>query len=337
MEVSTATVPPRRTGRRWWPVVKWTLFSILLYFVVKRAWAIWQSSPPTTIQIQFGWLILAGLLYLVAWIPSIWFWRALLNRLDQHPGHYPSIRAYYVGHVGKYVPGKALVLVIRAALLKPFGINPILAALTAAYETLVAMACGAAIGIALAPASIPDGVWIHLPQGLQFLRRQTLLVPLVVAVLTIATTPFSARLFTRVGRKVIPPADDEVRSTGITAGLMIQGLFVSSVGWAIMALSLGCTLQALSDTSIDLSQFPVWLAAVCLSGFIGFVILVAPGGIGVREWVLIEILKDQPTIGPDKAVLAAGLLRLIWFAAELVVAGPLYAFPPASGRKSGDA
>jgi hypothetical protein len=44
--------------------------------------------------------------------------------------------------------------------------------------------------------------------------------------------------------------------------------------------------------------------------------------------VLVEMLKDQPGIGGEMAVMAAGVLRLIWFATELVVAGLLYAIKP---------
>jgi hypothetical protein len=40
------------------------------------------------------------------------------------------------------------------------------------------------------------------------------------------------------------------------------------------------------------------------------------------------MLKDQPGIGAEQAMLAAGLLRAVWFAAELLAAGILYCLPP---------
>ena len=52
--------------------------------------------------------------------------------------------------------------------------------------------------------------------------------------------------------------------------------------------------------------------------------LVAPGGLGVREGLLIEVLKDQPEIGPGLAVVAAGLLRSVWFITELTSATVFY-------------
>ncbi len=323
--------PPKR---RWWPVLKWSLFVVMLVFVGKRAVALWQANPAIDLHVDVRWLIPAAAMYLLGWFPSVWFWRALLRQMDQHGDRYELIRAYFVGHIGKYVPGKALVLVIRGGLLKQAGLNPLLGALTAAYETLVSMAAGAAIAVALAPAVIPDSLWQRLPVALQSLRQHPWVLLMLVIVGSVASAPLSAWLFTRVGRKALPKVADSPATSQITAKLVIQGLLITSLGWMCHALSLGCTLQSISTERLDFTQFPVWLASVSLSTFAGFVILVAPGGLGVREWVLIETLKDQPAIGSDKAIVAAGLLRIVWFVSELA-AGLLYFAKPARRSDSG--
>ena len=48
----------------------------------------------------------------------------------------PALRAYVVSHLGKYVPGKAMVVVIRTALVVPFGARASTAAIATFYETL---------------------------------------------------------------------------------------------------------------------------------------------------------------------------------------------------------
>ena len=60
------------------------------------------------------------------------------------------------------------------------------------------------------------------------------------------------------------------------------------------------------------------LACVSLATVAGFVSLL-PGGIGVRELVLIPLLG--PTIGPANAIIAAIVIRLVWLASELLGAG----------------
>jgi glycosyltransferase 2 family protein len=334
MDDISVNAPKPSSQRRWWPLVKWSLFAVVLFFVGQRAVALWRSSPPTELHVDVTWLIPASLLYLIAWLPSVWFWRALLMRMEQQLDWRNAIRAYYVGHMGKYIPGKALVLVIRGALAKDAGTNPVLGGLTAAYETLVAMAAGAAIAVGLAPLVVGDGLWQQMPSALRVLREQTWLVPLVVMIATFASTPVSAWLFTRVGRKALPRTDDALPTSAITAGLVSQGVLITSLGWLCIALSLGCTLQAISGSQFDLAHFPIWLVSVTLSTFLGFVVLIAPGGLGIREWVLIEILKDQPAIGAERAILAAGLLRAVWFVTELIAAGLLYVFRPARNSEN---
>jgi uncharacterized membrane protein YbhN (UPF0104 family) len=189
------------------------------------------------------------------------------------------------------------------------------------------MAAAVAISVALAPMVIPDAMWERLPPYLHFLRQQPFWVPLLVVIATVVSTPFSAWLFTRVGHKALPRGT-EAPAAGITATLVLQGLAVTSLSWICNAFSLGCTIQSISDEQVSLSQFPLWLASVTLSTFLGFVVLIAPGGLGVREWVLVEVLKDQPSIGSDKAIVAAGLLRLVWFVSELIIAGVLYPIKP---------
>ena len=70
------------------------------------------------------------------------------------------------------------------------------------------------------------------------------------------------------------------------------------------------------------------IASVALATVAGFVVAVLPGGLGVREGVLMSALA--PALGSDRAVVAALTLRLVWVAAELaaaVVLVPLFRRP----------
>lgn len=334
MDESSAARGVSRGRFRLWPMLKWVLFLTLMVFLGRRALQLWRDAPQTDLHVNVLWLVPAAAMYLVGWLPSVWFWQAMLRRMEQRVGWYEALRAYYVGQVGKYLPGKALVLVIRGSLLKDAGANAVFAGVTAAYETLMFMWVGTALALALAPLTLPESIWRQVPAAVQGLRQPAWLLPLVALTGTLATTPFSAWLFTRVGRQALPREADAPPPPALTAGLMVQGACITSLGWLCHALSLGCTLQAISNRSFDGAQFPVWLAGVCVSTVGGFVILIAPGGLGVREWLLVEMLKDQPALGPAQAVVAAGLLRAVWFVIELAAAGLLYAWKPALRKNS---
>ena len=322
-------VVPKARQKSYWPVVKLFLFVIVLAFIGRRAFQLWKLAPPKSIQINVWWLIPAALSYLIGWFPSIWFWRATLRRLQQPLDWWTAIRAYHVGQIGKYVPGKAMVLIIRGSLTKSANVNPVLAGVTAAYESLVFVATGAMLGLALAPSALGPMFSKWLPSQLGWLREQPLLWSITIIAATFASTPFSSWLFTKIGRKVVPGTiaiGDNPPS--ISAGLISQGVAVMTLGWICHALSLGFVLQSLSDAPFKLTLFPVWLASSSLSLVGGFIVLIAPGGLGVREGILIEALKDHPEIGPATALIAAGLLRVVWFVTELIAAAVLFVAKP---------
>ena len=161
-ETSAKPAAPTRR-RRIWPFLKWGLFAVVIVFVGRRALQLWQDSPRTELHVDVWWLIPATVTYQIGWLSSVWFWRALMIRMHQRIGWYQAIRAYYVGQVGKYVPGKGLVLVLRGSLVKEAGVNPVFAGVTAAYETLVFMWAGSALALALAPLTLPESFWQQMP------------------------------------------------------------------------------------------------------------------------------------------------------------------------------
>ena len=61
-------------------------------------------------QLNGGWLFAAAVLYLFGLLPLGWYWHFLLHRMGQTPGRLESLRAYLIGHLGKYVPGKFMVV-----------------------------------------------------------------------------------------------------------------------------------------------------------------------------------------------------------------------------------
>ena len=75
-------------------------------------------------------------------------------------------------------------------------------------------------------------------------------------------------------------------------------------------------IPAGADAADRLGLAPVVIASVALATVAGFVVAVLPGGLGVREGVLMSALA--PALGSDHAVVAALLLRLVWVVAELV-------------------
>lgn len=269
-------------------------------------------------RLRLPYLLLAGLLYLAT--HTLWgtFWVQLMNcesRLDG-PGHggrvgwLTGVRAYFISQFGKYVPGKAWVILLRVALLRHYGPTAAVVGVTATYETLTSMAAGALLGVILLPWA---GLGFDLLSVKGFALLGLGLLPLTLAALTV--------LAKKVGRKRAE------RLPHPPFLLLTQGLFQASVGWALLGLSLWCVVAGLSAEVPELTadDFLKMTAAVTLSYVIGFVVLVSPGGLGAREAVLLSILG-----GPVAAVVAL-VLRLVWTSFEILAAGTLYFLAP--GRR----
>lgn len=324
-EVAATTHPSLRRGL--WPILKWTLFAVVIVFVGRRAGEIWNRGELEHVDINVVWLLPAAAAYIAGWLPSVWLWQRLMSAVGGHVGLLDCARAYYCGHLGKYVPGKATVLIIRSVLVKDRGARAGAAALTSTYETLAMIGVGAAVALALSPSILTTAHWRKLPEWSQPVHAYPVLIPAVVAMTGLVSLPMIARLFTWVAVKMTPRdiGNDQVaRTARIDTRLLLAGCVAYVFAWMLHGLSLGFTLKAISAGTLDLADWPVWTAAVSCATAIGFVAIFAPGGLGVREGLLIFILASQPAVGGQRAVVAAVLLRAVWFVAEIIAAGALY-------------
>lgn len=305
-------------GRAWaWRIAKWGACGAVLAFVALRARDLWGKEEISAVAVSPGWLIAAMLAYLVGWLPSAWYWQRLMRTFGNDVPLIDVARSYFCGHLGKYMPGKAGVLLIRAGMLKTRGYSAAIAALTATVETLLLMGTGLALGLALFPIlNWPPVVADYISPAF---------APLIVLGLVLLALPIIGLLLRRVAVLMMPRnLDREAQATRIDAKLIAIGLGVFCVSWALHGLSLGFTILSVAPESASFDRLPVWIGTVSLAASIGFLAIFAPGGIGVREGLLIEILRVQPDIAPRQAVVIAVLLRLIWLAAEIIAAGGVY-------------
>ena len=97
----------------------------------------------TAATIDLASLVYAGVLYTLGLFCFATVWHISLRILGQSPRFLESLASYYVSQLGKYVPGKALVVIIRSERVSSER-TALAAAVTAVFvETLAMMAVGA--------------------------------------------------------------------------------------------------------------------------------------------------------------------------------------------------
>lgn len=301
--------------------------ALALALIVGVAWhfaKLLRAEELTNLTVRYELLVPAGLLYLGA--HTIWatFFVQLLRSQGADVNWLTGVRAYFVSQFGKYVPGKAWVIVLRVVMLRRDGVTTAVVGLTATYETLTSMAAGAIIGVCLLPwtgfgdlveSEIGPWTWLGL--------------------VAIACLPVGFLGLNRFARRVARwrQGPDATPLPVPRIGLLARGLLQDSVGWCLLGLSLWLTIRAVVPETADLSPeaYRNSVAAVAVSYVAGFVAFVSPSGLGARELLMQLMLTRQlqPDVGSTAAGLAvvvALIVRLVWTVFEVGFALMLFWF-----------
>ncbi|HBT77950.1 MAG TPA: hypothetical protein DEB39_13740 [Planctomycetaceae bacterium] len=322
-------------------ILKWAIVILILGWVIHE---LHQSRAQLTHypwRFRYGWLGLSGLIYLLAYIPACAFWYLVMRSLGQRPRLYDTVRAYYIGHLGKYVPGKAMVVILRAGLVSGDHVRPGIAAVAVFFETLTMMAVGAFL------SAVIIIVWFRgHPQ-------QSLFTLTAVGMMCVAALPLHPPLFRFLAKKCgVGRGDPEidVKLRGLNLGTLAVGWGLMSITWILLGAGLWATIRGIGfDPGGLLEHLPRFTAAVAMSLVLGFLTMI-PGGFMVREWGLVQLLKlyfaamlagnavgatdpDAVAIDPEAvALVIAAMQRLISILAELAASAVLL---PKRRRRNG--
>ena len=318
-----------RWKRRLIVLIKAAVALLVLWGVGRHVLRTWNDLQHHEMAIEPRpiFLVLSGLVYLAGLSCCAFFYEDILKASPTPIPTLPAYRAYLVSHLGKYVPGKAMVVVMRAGMSAEHGARGATAAIATFYETLVMMAAGgliAALGFALGGPS--PSMTVTLPAlgqiALPFYHLAGLFaLGLGLAFLVVVLPPCFRRLSLMVSLPL--PGVGAEALPRFSAGLLARGLRRGGESWLFLGLSQILVVRGLvpSGRFEFLGMVPVVVASVALATVAGFVVAVLPGGLGVREGVLMVALG--PMFGRDLAVVAALALRLVWVAAELLAAAVL--------------
>jgi uncharacterized membrane protein YbhN (UPF0104 family) len=274
--------------------------------------------------VRAEWLFPAGLLYLLAHLCWATFWVRLLHYEGVNVPWWIGIRTYYISQFGKYIPGKIAVVGMRIGILSRFGGDKVAVGVTAVYETLTSMSAGSLLAVVFLPAL---GV---LPPEISRGRA---------ALFAVLALPLGLGLLNKLAARIAKNRrrQDARPLPAPSLWLLAQGLLHGAAGYCFLALSLGCTISAIlpNPPEWNADTTAIAFAAVALSYVAGFVFVVAPGGLGAREFVLVVALTPPFALAGNAetaagmAIVVALVLRLTWTTAELVLGSLLYVKKPA--------
>lgn len=248
------------------------------------------------------------------------FWHRLLIATGASVPLGRSLLAFFSSQLGKYVPGKAMVVIVRTSMVNDHGAETSSAAATVFMETLTWIFVGSAIGSLML-------CWMI--DGLPLLRYGALGLAVASGVLTWPP------MFRRIAGRLVKRRE---LLDGVTWRVLLSGWALMAVGWSLNGLCLWLVLFSLPVADLSLAEFSwadyrLCLACVTLATVAGFLSLL-PGGLGVRELVMIPLLS--PRFGVGVALTAAVLLRFVWLTAELSTSGIIYAWQRGAVKADSD-
>ncbi|RIQ14494.1 lysylphosphatidylglycerol synthase domain-containing protein [Jiangella rhizosphaerae] len=282
----------------------WARRAFLVLALAAAGWAIasrwdevlqaWSALPLATAVAAF----VTALAYVLATMAS---WRAALTDLGSAVPLGPAARMFLVSQLGKYLPGGVWNLVAAAEIGADRRIPRRRSVTVMAVALLVSIVTGLLVAV-VAVAAGPSGVRDRY--GVALLALPLLVVLLVPSVLN----RLLGFLLRRLRR---PPLEQPPSAAGIAR----------AAAWALLAWLLAGLHLFLLVTALGAEATPATAALVtgayALAWTMGFLVVVVPAGVGVREAVLALVLADQLSGGA--VVLAVLASRVLMTVADLTL------------------
>jgi uncharacterized membrane protein YbhN (UPF0104 family) len=229
------------------------------------------------------WLVLlAAALILTGLYVNMLSWRSVLASLGAHLTRTQAATVFFTSQLGKYIPGGIWPVVASARLGRAYGLTAIRSVVSMTVALLLSLTVGTVFAIS-ALFLIPV-----------LASQYSLLIIALLVVGLIALSPPVLNRLIRLGLKILR-RDGQLPELGSAA-------FTRAIGWSLLSwLCFGLALFSLisAESAVTWSALLGGISGYALSWIAGFVAILVPAGVGVREAVLVLVLGGTlagPTI-----------------------------------------
>lgn len=277
--------------------------SVAVLAVAFLAWAVWRQRDGFAAalgRLTAVHLVEAFAAVLCALGLNMLSWRASMRAVGAPLSLARAAQVFFWSQLGKYVPGSVWPVLAQVELTRESGVSRARGALGASVSMVVGVVTSTMTATAL----------LVLPDPALRSRYGWVLVPAAVGALSL-TPPVLRRLLVillRLTRR--PPAVTKVDGRAIAA----------STGWSmLMWLVLGAHAWLVAqDLNTAAPAFATVVGAFALAWVVGFIVVVSPAGLGVREAALAFALAGA--LSPADALALALVSRALMTAGDALAA-----------------
>jgi hypothetical protein len=302
---------------RWVRALQWAAGLAILWFAGRSLLGNWQElgAQPLAWRLDPLRLVLAAVTVWAMYTLLVTAWRVMLTAWGERLDGWTAGRIWTVSNLGKYLPGKVWAIAGMALMARQAGVSPGAATGSAVILQAISIGSGAAVA-ALTGAAALERARPGATGGLWLIAAAA-----VAGVALLCWPPVLQRLL----RLAAPEAATQAAPP---LPAILYGVLANATAWVGYGVALWLLARGLlPDAGLGLRGAVAVFTASYLAGFLA---LIAPGGLGVREGLFILMLQGPLGIGPATALALAS--RLLLTITEFGAAAPFLAFPRRNAR-----
>ena len=283
---------------RWYSRV---LLIIVLAAVFLVVWKNVSEISSYDFELKYGYLLASFAVIVITYFLCFFIWQWLTASFGLRVPIVKAARGWFLSYLGKYVPGKIALLLVRMDAYDGYSTKKVAVATLLEYIIALVSACLIVlISLLFSSEILPDYIqWVAVLGSISLLIL--LYPPLLRKIVN-----WILKLMKKTPLNELPAFKDIVRFVG---SYMVATLVA---GFALFLI-----LNSLSPVSFK--YYIIITGVYSIAGLVGIAAFFAPSGIGVREGVIILLL---PAFIPEPAVIVGAIvMRLITTLTELILAG----------------
>jgi len=287
--------------------IKSAVILAVIFFITRTLVKDWGTVTSYEWNINPLLLGLSFIGFFAAYAVLVWIWSRVLASLGYAISFRDAWTIYFIGNLGRYIPGKVWTVAGVAYVAGKSGIPPVVAG--------TAAVCAQVYSIL---SSFVFFIIFLIFRNADFAALRVMwLLPLPVVLMVVFMVPRNLeRLLNFLLRRIGSTPVSIILTT--MEAVKITGLYLCS--WLVFGGAFWLFVSAVTGIG---TFNPFFLSgAYAVSYVIGFLAFFAPGGIGIREGILCVLLSG--TVSAGVAVVIAVSSRLVVTCVELVSVGIVF-------------
>ncbi len=284
---------------------------VVAWFVVKALVGQWHAVESQTLEINPNWTLIAasGAVVLATYAVLIEAWRRILVAWKAKLAFWPAARIMSISRLGLYVPGRIWQITVMAKMAQNAKVSPVAAAGSSVLNTVVNIAMGFLVALVAGWRSFD-----RLSHG----KTGVGVALVVLALAAILLLPFALPIMMRLARRI---TGRDLADVTLPHRAVYVAIVANIIAWLMYGAAFQLFVRGMTGSAQG--SYADYVTAFAWPYLVGYLAVVVPGGLGVREVALAVALDALNLATPPTAAVIAVSSRL-WLSVLELVPGLLF-------------